>query len=146
LLDEPRVFGNNLIHVTATNMANVIIKEGLEPLEEIWGVETALYLPELYAGTIDVIGVYKGKSSIIDFKTSKKMKKKEDIIDYRDQISAYRIAQDAKYNTNIEQGVILMVSRDLKFECMTYSHDEMEQGGDAFLQRVATFYETFEGF
>ncbi len=140
ILSEARIEGNNIIHILARNMADVIINNGLNDFQEIWGTETALYFPELFAGTTDVMGIYNNKQSIIDFKTSKTMKSKDKIIDYRDQLAAYKIAHDHMYNTDIEQGVILMVSRDLKFEKFIYSRDEMEAGCESFLNRVASYY------
>ena len=36
-------------------MANKIIESGLGDLEELWGLETTLYYPDLYAGATDVV-------------------------------------------------------------------------------------------
>ena len=64
-------------------MADLIINEALKPkLNEIYGVEVGLIAQGLYAGTSDAIGVYEGTESIIDFKTARKMKKREWIEDY----------------------------------------------------------------
>ncbi len=49
-------------------MANKIIESGLGDLEELWGLETTLYYPDLYAGATDVVGIYAGQPAIIDFK------------------------------------------------------------------------------
>ena len=54
----------------AETMANKIIETGLGDLEELWGLETTLYYPDLYAGATDVVGVYQGQETIIDFKQS----------------------------------------------------------------------------
>ena len=70
----------------------------------------------LYAGTTDCVGVHKGEEAIIDFKTSKKIKKEEWIEDYYLQCCAYAMAHNEMYDTNIKKGVILMVSRDNKFK------------------------------
>ena len=69
--------GTNLIHQKAHAMANVIIDNGLTDVSEVWGSEVSLYYPELYAGTTDLVGVYKGAPAIMDFKQSRKLKKKE---------------------------------------------------------------------
>jgi genome maintenance exonuclease 1 len=55
-------------------MANKIIESGLGDLEELWGLETTLYYPDLYAGATDVVGIYAGQPAIIDFKQSNKPK------------------------------------------------------------------------
>ena len=52
-------------------MADVVIRSGLGDLEEVWGTEVTLYYPGLYAGATDVVGIYNGRESIIDFKQDK---------------------------------------------------------------------------
>jgi hypothetical protein len=147
LLNEERPGGNNLIRMEAKRMSDALIEGCLgEGLEEIWGLETPLYMPELYAGTTDVVGVYKGRQSIMDFKTAKKLRKRADIIDYRDQLSAYSACHNLKYGTQINQGVIFMVSRDLQVETFVYSSNEMEDGFTSFLNRVEKYYATCPTF
>ena len=93
----------------AGTMAQNIIDAGLfKPLEEVYGVEVPLYYPDLYAGTTDVVGIYNGRESIIDFKQSNKYKKREWIDDYFIQFAAYATAHNYVYGTNIQSGVILI--------------------------------------
>ena len=73
----------------------------------------------LYAGTADCIGVYKGLPAIIDFKTAKKLKRKDWIEDYFLQCSAYANAHNVMFETSISNLVILMVDRDLLFKSST---------------------------
>ena len=40
----------------AKTMADVIIKEGLGDLSEVWGSEVTLHYPGLYAGQTDLVG------------------------------------------------------------------------------------------
>lgn len=83
----------------------------LNKIEEIWGQEVALYSNLLgVAGRTDLIGVYKGKPSIVDFKTSGRVKGNKDIEDYKLQLCAYAIMHNEMFNTDINQGVILMTS------------------------------------
>ena len=100
----------------AKDMANVIIKEGLCDVDEIWGTEVRLFYPEKYAGTTDLVGVYKGKPAIIDYKQTNKPKKKEWIEDYYLQLCAYALAHNKVYGTDIKHGVILMCSRDMQMQ------------------------------
>jgi genome maintenance exonuclease 1 len=96
-------------------MATRIIEEYLDPnLDEWWGSEVGLFYPELYAGTTDLVGVFAGVPSIIDFKQTNKPKKTEWIEDYFLQAAAYAAAHNVVHNTNIRQGVILMCSKDLQ--------------------------------
>lgn len=87
------------------------LKLKLNRIEEVWGQEVALASDLLQlAGRCDVIGVYKGKPSIIDFKTSTKIKGKDRIGDYNLQLCAYSIMHNEMFGTEITDGVILMTS------------------------------------
>ena len=85
----------------------------LSPLSEVYGVEEALYLHNLYAGRTDVLGVYAGKRSVIDYKTGLRPKNEDVIVKYKLQIAAYAVAHDAMFENQpgyqpMEQGVILV--------------------------------------
>ena len=85
------------------------LKLKLNQITDVIGLEAPLYsdLLEL-AGTTDCIGTYKGVPSIIDFKTSCRIKNEKDIADYKLQCCFYGIAMNEKHGTDIDQGVILM--------------------------------------
>ena len=87
------------------------LKLKLKKVEEVWGQEVALF-SEHYevAGRCDLIGVWKNKPVIIDFKTSARMKSQDDIYDYRLQLAFYGHAHNEMFGTNIEDGVVLMVA------------------------------------
>ena len=53
--------------VEAELMAKKIIEDGLKDVDEVWGSEVSLYYPGKYAGTTDMVGLYKGRPAIIDF-------------------------------------------------------------------------------
>src|ERR1035437_5099605 len=93
-------------------LANVIIKQGLCKVSEVWGTEVALYSKELYAGTTDLTGIHDGKPSIMDFKNSLKEKKREWIEDYFMQCCAYKLSHDEMYGTDIQRCVIMIATRD----------------------------------
>jgi genome maintenance exonuclease 1 len=106
---------SNLVHQQSGKMATRIIEDYLDPnLNEWWGSEVGLFYPELYAGTTDLVGLYGGVPSIIDFKQTNKPKKTEWVEDYFLQAAAYAAAHNVVHNTNIRQGVILMCSKDLQ--------------------------------
>ena len=69
----------------------------------MWGSEVSLYYEELYAGTTDLVGVYKGEPAIMDFKQSRRLKKKEWVDDYYLQLVAYSEAHNKQYGTNIKE-------------------------------------------
>jgi genome maintenance exonuclease 1 len=80
----------------------------LTNVSEFWGVEIPLYFPGLYAGTTDGCGIHLGDESILDYKQTNKPKKIEWVEDYFLQLTAYALAHNEVYGTNIRKGVILM--------------------------------------
>jgi len=71
--------------------------------------EAALYSDHLgLAGRVDCIAEFDGKLSIIEFKTSRKLKKKEWIENYFVQESAYAIMWEERTGTPITQLVTLI--------------------------------------
>jgi hypothetical protein len=76
------------------DMAKIVVAQGFPKIKEVWGSEVPLYFPELYAGTTDCVGVWKGRPAILDFKQSNKVKKREYIDDYFIQLAAYAEAHN----------------------------------------------------
>jgi len=124
----------------AHRMAKVVMDKGFGELEEIWGSEVTLSYPGLYAGQTDLCGVYQGRDSIIDFKQSNKPKREEWIEDYFLQLAAYAMAHDIIYNTCVDQGVILMCSKDGFFQKFTSTGKEFTGYKHKFLRRIDKFY------
>ena len=76
-------------------------------VEEIWGQEQVLWSNKYkYAGRTDMVGVWKGKPAIIDFKTSKKPKQSTQIRDYFIQCCGYAVAHNEMYGTAIRDIVV----------------------------------------
>ena len=143
ILGEQVTFGNNMVSVMAKDMSELVINEGFKNVDEVWGTEIGLIAPGLYAGTTDFIGMHKGEEAIIDFKTSKKIKKEEWIEDYYLQCCAYALAHNEMYGTNIKKGVILMVSRDIKFKEFIIEGARFEMYCDLWTQRLEEYYSKF---
>jgi len=142
---EGYILGENHLDLTsigqeAGKMANVVIQSGLKDLEEVWGSEVTLYYPGLYAGATDVVGIYDGKESIIDFKQTNKPKQREWIGDYFVQLAAYAMAHNHVYGTKIQNGVILMCSKDCFFQKFEVSDKEFKGYMHEFLRRVDEYY------
>lgn len=112
ILDEDREIKNNYINKIGKQLSDIVIDKGISNIDEVWGTEVPLYYPELYAGTTDCVGVWKGKPAIIDFKTSRKAKKEEWIEDYYYQGAAYAMAHNEVYGTDIRTIVIMMIGWD----------------------------------
>ena len=124
-------------------MAQVIIDhdEGLKKVSEVWGSEVHLYYPGKYAGTTDMIGVYKGRPTIIDFKQTNRPKKREWVQDYLMQLSAYAVAHNKLFNTEIDQGVVLMCSRDLTFQRFELTGEKFVRATNAFMKKLDAYNE-----
>jgi len=132
--------GNNLIHQQAKMMAGVVIENINDDLDEVWGAEVNLCYPELYAGTTDLVGVYKGKPTIMDFKQTNRPKKREWIDDYFLQGAAYALAHNEMYETKIENIAIFMCSRAGEWQLFEVAADEFEEYSKLWSIRLAKFY------
>jgi len=100
--------GTNPYSKQSHAMAQTVISQGLVNINEIWGVEVPLYYPGLYAGTTDGCGLHLNEEAILDYKQTNKPKKEEWIEDYYLQLTAYALAHNKVYGSNIKKGVVLM--------------------------------------
>ena len=122
------------------NMAKEIIDKGIkDKLEEIYGMETTLHYPKKYAGTADLIGIYQGQETIIDFKQANKPKRRDYIQDYFLQLGAYTLAHNVVYKTNITSGVILLCTVDNLFQDFKIEGNELIMYQNLFLGRLKKF-------
>ena len=132
--------GSNLIHQKAHAMANVIIDNGLTDVSEVWGSEVSLYYPELYAGTTDLVGVYKGEPAIMDFKQARKLKKKEWVEDYYLQLVAYSEAHNKQYDTQIKTGRIFICTQNNEFQ--TFNIDNYDHWVGQWYAKLEQYYKS----
>lgn len=78
-------------------------------IDNVYGIEAPLYSYELKAaGTADCIAEWDGIPSIIDFKTSRKLKKEEWIENYFIQATTYSLMMEERHQIKIPQIVILI--------------------------------------
>ena len=130
------------IGIQAEKMAKKIVEEAFKDITEVWGSEIHLYYPNKYAGTADMVGVYKGRPTVMDFKQTNRPKKREWIQDYLMQLSAYAMAHNKLFGTDIDQGVILMCSRDLTFQRFELVGEKFNRAGDSFMKKLDLYLET----
>ena len=140
LCGEERIAGTNLVHQQANSMADQIIQNALVDVDEVWGIEQALYFPGLYSGTTDLVGVYANNPAIMDFKQTNKPKKKEWVEDYYLQLVAYAEAHNEVYGTQIREGHIFMCSRDLNYQQFDLEPSHYTYWLDKWLARVEQYY------
>jgi genome maintenance exonuclease 1 len=95
-------------------------------LNNVWMQEAFLYSDKLKtAGQVDCIGEWDGVLSIIDFKTSKRVKKEEDITNYFIQMCFYAAAFLERTGIAIKQAVVVMAVDDnepLIFKVNTFDY------------------------
>ena len=81
----------------------------LHNINNIYALEQSVFSDHLeVAGTVDCIAEYNGKMSVIDFKTSKRIKERDNIHDYFMQCSAYAVAFEEMTKIPVPQIVILI--------------------------------------
>jgi len=106
----------------------ISIKPYLNKINNIHYQEVGLWSSQLgLAGRVDCIGEYEGRLSVIDFKTSKKIKKREDILDYFWQCTAYALMYEELVGTPIDDLVIIMAvdnEQPMIFKEKTQDHIE----------------------
>ena len=100
--------GSNPYAQQAHKMATQVKENAMVDVDEIWGSEINLYHPKIYAGTTDLVGQYKGQPAIMDFKQTNKPKKQEWVEDYYLQLTAYALAHNEIFGTNIREGHVFM--------------------------------------
>lgn len=121
-------------------MADTVIKNIQPHISEVWGSEVNLCYPGLYAGTTDLVGMWKGKPTILDFKQTNKPKKREWIEDYFLQLTAYGLAHNEMFNTTITSGAIFMCSRECEFQLFEITESEWEKYSLLWTKRVEEYY------
>jgi genome maintenance exonuclease 1 len=81
----------------------------LDMIDNIHALESPLYSDYLkVAGTVDCIAEYEGKLSVIDFKTSSRVKSRDDIHNYFMQTAAYAVAFEELTRIPVNRLVIIM--------------------------------------
>ena len=109
----------------------------LNKINNIHCLETQLYSDHLQtAGTVDCIGEYDGKLTVIDFKTSAKLKKREWVKDYFMQCSAYAVMYEERTGTPIERLLLIINVEDEGVQLMDGKRDDYI---DDFLDLRETF-------
>ena len=135
--------GSNPYAQQAHMMATQIKTNAMDDVDEIWGSEVPLYVPNIYAGTTDLVGVYKGNPCIMDFKQTNKPKKLEWVEDYFLQLTAYAIAHNEVHGTDIREGHIFMCSRAGEYQQFDLWPDEFADWENEWWNRVYMYYEKF---
>jgi len=117
-----------------------------EKVNNIHCLEDKLYSHNLkLAGTVDCIAEYKGVLSVIDFKTSVRLKKKENIGGYFMQGAAYATMFNEMANLNIEQ-VVILIGVDTANFCQTLvvKGDELQHYRQELQKYIDAYWEKLD--
>lgn len=125
----------------AHSMAQTMFEKGIkDKISEYYATEATLFYPDLYAGATDMVAIHEGKDSIIDFKQTNKAKRREWIEDYCLQLSAYAMAHNTVYGTDIQKGVIMMCTPDNYYQEFIIEGEELKKYMHEFLRRTDQYY------
>lgn len=115
----------------------------LRKINKVYGQEVVLYSDVLeVAGRCDLVAEYQGEMSIVDYKTSSRVKSKEELGDYWLQTSAYLLFHNEMFGTNITNMIILMgVENHLPMVFKKKISDELTL---ELIQRINTFYQKLD--
>ena len=133
--------GSNPYAQQAHKMAEQVKENAMTDVDEIWGSEINLYHPKIYAGTTDLVGQYKGQPAIMDFKQTNKPKKAEWVEDYYLQLTAYALAHNEVFGTNIREGHVFMCSRDLQYQQFDLWPSDFDAWEQKWWDRVYQYYD-----
>ena len=133
--------GSNPYAQQAHKMAEQVKENAMVDVDEIWGSEINLYHPKIYAGTTDLVGQYKGQPAIMDFKQTNKPKKAEWVEDYYLQLTAYALAHNEVFGTDIREGHVFMCSRDLQYQQFDLWPDDFDKWEQKWWDRVYEYYD-----
>ena len=115
------------------------VQHTLNGIDKVKAIEEVVYHRDLqYAGRFDLVANWRGEFSIFDFKTSNKEKKREWLSEHFIQLAAYRGAWENLYNTEIQQGLIVVISPD-NAQVFELETESLEQYWQEWLTRLEQY-------
>lgn len=134
--EDPRLHEFPKEHVALFHSLRLELKQ----INRWFGQEVVLFSDTLQiAGRCDLVAEYKGTLSIVDYKTSSRVKSADEIGDYWLQAAFYAVAHNEMFQTDINKLVILMgVENKLPLVFKKTLDDELTL---KLITRVKDFYE-----
>jgi len=139
----------------AKEMFTIMRLMGLSKVREIWGVEVALHLENLYAGRTDLVCRYNNLPTVLDYKTSIYWKPGDFVETYKAQCAMYSMAHNWMFPDvePIRQGVIMIgirpnpeYNKKAQVQTIIMNHDELLRYEEAALKMVEMFHSDREQF
>ena len=116
------------------------IRPGLDKLDNIRVLESALYSHAIgIAGTVDCIAEHNGELAVVDFKTSKRPKKREMIQDYFLQGCFYAMAYHERTGEIVKKIVIMISVQDGTLQEYEIRGSEIVEYCKKLFERKSTF-------
>lgn len=108
-LCEDYLYGKNPVPSMFDAQVFNSLKPHLDKIDNIHALESKLYSDYLQvAGTVDCVAEFDGRLSVIDFKTSRRLKTRDDIHGYFIQTAAYAVAFEERTGIPVSRLVIIM--------------------------------------
>ena len=115
-----------------------------ESLGNIYAIEQPLYSDNLrIAGRVDCIAEWDNELAVIDFKTSKRVKTKEDIDSYFAQCVAYAMMYEELVGEPIDQ-IVIIISTDGLNEPQVFIKSKMDYI-DKLFEKILKFHGEMKG-
>lgn len=124
---------NREIDVRRVMPANLMTFKIIRPILEknidlVYGIETPLYSKTLKtAGTSDLLASFNNVNSIVDFKTSKREKKEEWILNYFLQATVYSMMAEELTGMKFPQIVIIIANDNYESQVFVKNRDDYKE-------------------
>jgi len=134
--DDPKLMEFPESHRNIFNSLKLEIRK----INSVFGQEVVLFSDTLrVAGRCDLVAEYQGTLTIVDYKTSSRVKSIDEIGDYWLQACAYALMHNEMFGTDIKKMVIMMgVENKMPMVFKKTLDDELIL---KLCERVSTFYE-----
>lgn len=113
-----------------------------EKINNVWFQESFLYSNEFKTGgQVDCIAEFEGELSVIDFKTSRRVKKADGILSYFMQVSFYAKAFEEMTGTPIRKGIVLIGVDDSEPQVFAIDPNDYVEHFKAVRETYSKLYE-----
>jgi len=112
-------------------------------IDETWAKEMGLVsLTHKYRGKFDGVGIFRGRETVWDYKKTNKIKTPSGVKKYLKQCSAYAIAHNEMYGSNIDQIAIFNIGGKTIDEISTrvFTYDLNGEHAEEWLNDVKSYW------
>jgi len=127
--------------VTAHKMARAIKTLVFKNKTVKCATEVKLHYGSLYAGTTDlVLSDWNNEEAIIDYKSCSAFRDKDTVDKHATQISAYGLAHNWMYGTDIRTAVVIQCTRQCNIKISVYRGEDYDAAANRWANAVERFY------